>query len=139
MRLAETQRSGENGPSALSGLHGPRDEAPSVTHALDMVEDGDLRVSGQNKVAMHTVDGEIGGYGPHGRGKGLGYRGSAIDTACPWRMPEGTSIGEYILFRGTLLLVNRRGVGVGKRRCSVVIPARCQRRASIPERFRSAL
>lgn len=47
---------------------------------------------------MHAVNGEIGGNGSHGRGEGLGYRGTAVDTACAWWMPEGTSISEDILY-----------------------------------------
>lgn len=96
--LAETQRGGEDGPPALSGLYSPRDKTPSVANTLDMVEDGDGGVSGQNEVAVHAVDGKIVGHGSHGRGQGLGYRGSAIDTACSRRMPEGTGVCENILF-----------------------------------------
>lgn len=99
IRPAETQRRGENGPAPLSRLHRPRDETPAVTDSFDMVEDRDLRVTGKHKVAVHAVDGEVGGDGSHGCGEGLSYRGAAVDAAGSWGMPEGTGIGEDILER----------------------------------------
>ena len=54
-----------------------------------MVENGDLRVAGENEVAVHAVDEEDGvvvggrgrGDGPLGCGEGLRDGGAAVDAA----------------------------------------------------------
>ena len=96
--LAETQGGGEDGPTPLSGLYGARDKAASVAHPFDVVEDRDFGITGENEVAVHAVDGKVGGNGSHGRGEGLRNRGTTVDTAGPGRVPERSSVGEDILY-----------------------------------------
>ena len=96
--LAETQGGGEYGPTPLSGLYGARDKAAAVAHPFDVVEDGNLGVTGENEVAVHAVDGKVGGNGSHGRGEGLRNRGTTVDTAGPGRVPKRSSVGEDILY-----------------------------------------
>lgn len=96
--LAETQGGGEDGPTPLSGLYGARDKAASVAHPFDVVEDRDFGITGENEVAVHAVDGKVGGNGSHGRGEGLRNRGTTVDTAGPGRVPKRSSVGEDILY-----------------------------------------
>lgn len=93
----EAERRGEDGSSALPGLHRAGRKALAVAHALDMVHDGDLGVAGEDEVAVHAVDGEVAGDGALGGGQGLGDGGAAIDAARTGRMPEGASIREDVL------------------------------------------
>jgi len=78
---AEAQSGREDGPSALPRLHRAGREALAVANALDVVEDGDLRVARQHEVAVHAVHGEVGGDGALGGGEGLGDGGAAVDAA----------------------------------------------------------
>lgn len=93
----EAERSGEDGPAALPGLNGAGRKAPAVAHALDMIDDGDLRVAGEDEVAVHAMDGEIAGHGALGGGQGLGDGGAAVDAARAGGMPEGARIREDVL------------------------------------------
>lgn len=100
--LAEAQRGREDGPPALTSLHRAGRKALAVTHALDVVQDGDLRVARQHEVAVHAVHGEVGGDGALGGGEALGDGGTAVDTARAWGVPEGASVGEDILLQGLI-------------------------------------
>lgn len=65
--LTETQRRREDRPATLSGLHRACDKAASITHTLDMVQDRNFGVSGQNEVAVHAVHGKVVRHGSHCR------------------------------------------------------------------------
>lgn len=136
--LAETQGGGEDGPTPLSGLYGARDKAAAVAHPFDVIEDGDFGVTGENEVAVHAVDGKVGGNGSHGRGEGLRNRGTTVDAAGPGWVPEGSSVGEDILYHDMNIVlagVGRPSGGMGM--VVGVLPAQCRQRASVPRRFRS--
>lgn len=62
---AEAQGGGEDWPAPLTCLHGPSDKAPSIAHPLNMIENGNFRVAGKDKVAVHAVNSEVGGDGAH--------------------------------------------------------------------------
>lgn len=95
---AEAQRSREDGPAALSSLYSPRHKAPSVAHSLDMIEDRQLGVSGQHKVAVHAMYGKVIGDGSHCGGEALGYRSPSVNTPGTGRVPKRARIREHILF-----------------------------------------
>lgn len=84
---AEAQRSRENGTASLAGLHSTSHEAPAVADALHMVQDRYLRVTSENEVAVHAVDGEIDGDSSHGGGKTLRDRSATVDSSGTWGMP----------------------------------------------------
>jgi len=97
----ETARRSENYLPPLPCLHRPRDEALPIAHALDVVEDRDRGVAGEDEVAVHAVDQEL---GIGGRWDGalrgaeaLCYDGAAVDTARVARMPEFAGVGEDVL------------------------------------------
>lgn len=101
----KTRRGGEDAFPPLPRLHGPGHEALSLAHALDVVEDGDGGVAGEDEVAVHAVD-EVDGIavGRGGRGdgqlrcrEGLGDYRPAVDAAGTGRVPEGTGVGEDVL------------------------------------------
>ena len=101
----KTRRGGEDAFPPLPRLHGPGHEAFPLAHALDVVEDGDGGVAGEDEVAVHTVD-EVDGIavGGGGRGdgqlrccEGLGDDRPAVDAAGTGRVPEGTGVGEDVL------------------------------------------
>lgn len=54
---------------------------------LNVVEDGNGRVAGEDEVAVHGVDGEVGGHGSLGCGEALGDHGAAVDAAGSGRVP----------------------------------------------------
>lgn len=116
---AEAQGGGENGPAALSRLHCARDETSTIADPFNVVKNRQLGVAGENKVAVHAVDGEIVGNGAHGGRKTLGDGGAAIDAACAWRVPEGTGICEDILSAEA----RQRGSGLQRNK---YVPGRCQ-------------
>ncbi len=91
--LHETQRRGENTFPALSSLHRSCDEALPVSHALDVVEDRDFAVPCEHEVAVHGVDGEVGGDGGLSGREALRDGGAAEDTASAGRVPEGAGVG----------------------------------------------
>ena len=89
----EAHRRREDALAALARLHGARDEGFPVADALDVVEDGDLRVAGEDKVAVHAVDCEVRRDGRLRRGEALRDGGAAEDAARPRRVPEGPGVG----------------------------------------------
>lgn len=93
----ETYGRGKNTPSSLARLDSARNEAPSVSHALDMIQDGYLTVPCQDEVAVHAVDGifvrrdgELGGR------ETLSYCRAAEDATGARRVPKGTCVGEDV-------------------------------------------
>lgn len=48
---------------------------------LNVVEDGDGRVAGEDEVAVHGVDGEVGWHGSLGCSEALCDHGAAVDAA----------------------------------------------------------
>lgn len=95
--FAETQCGGENRSTALPSLHRAGGETSTVADSLDVVDDGDFRVAGQNEIAMHAVDGKIIGDSSHRGGKRLGDGGTAVNASCARRMPKRPGVCEYIL------------------------------------------
>lgn len=87
MRSIKTQRRCENGSSTLSCLNGSSSEAAAGAHALDMVYDWDLGVTGENKIAVHAVHEEIIRYSSLRRGEALRDHGAAVDAARTGGMP----------------------------------------------------
>lgn len=133
--LTKTQRSGEDRPPPLSSLHGPRNKAPAVAHPLDMIKDGNFRVTCENEVTVHAMDGKVRRNGSHGCREGLGYRGAAVYAAGSGRVPEGPGVGEDILH--TCHCVSKYSIGTNDSCIRKDIPARCRQRASVPAHFRS--
>jgi hypothetical protein len=95
--LVETQRCCEDWATSLPRLDSPCDVASTVADSFDVIDNGNFRIAGKNKVAVHAVNGKVGRDGSHRRGKTLGDCGAAIDSAGSWRMPEGASVGKDIL------------------------------------------
>lgn len=90
----------------LPGLHRARREALAFAHVLDVVQDRDARVAGQHEVAVHRVHGEVRWDGALRGGEALGDDGAAVDAARAGRVPEGTGVGEDVLWeeRGVRLV-----------------------------------
>jgi hypothetical protein len=93
----ETERRCEDGPSTLSRLHGSGSKALAGAHSLDMIDNGDVRVSGQHKITVHAVHEELIGDGALGGAEALRNHGASVDSPRAGGMPEGTSVGENIL------------------------------------------
>ena len=93
----ETHRCREYGFPALSRLHRARGERSPLPDVLDVVQDGDVGITGQNEVAVHAVDSEVGGDGGLGGGKALCDCSAAVDTAGTGWMPEGPGVGVNVL------------------------------------------
>ncbi len=89
----ERQRRGEDAFAPLPGLDGACDEAFAVADALDVVQDRNLRVAGEHKVAVHAVNCEVRRNGGLRRGEALRNRRAPKDAARPGRMPERTGVG----------------------------------------------
>jgi hypothetical protein len=87
IRRIKTQRRCENRPSALSCLNGSGGEAAAGAHALDMIYDWDLGVTGEDKVAVHTVHEEVIRYSSLRGGQALRDHGAAVDAARTGGMP----------------------------------------------------
>jgi len=96
----ETHGDGEDGLAALAGLDGAGGEALALAHVLDVVQDGDLRVTGQHEVAVHRVHGEVRGYGALRRRQALRDHRPAVDAARPRGVPEWSGVGEDVLLGG---------------------------------------
>ena len=95
----EGQGGCEDGLPSLASLHGARRERFALSYVFHVVEYGDRRVASKNKVAVHAVDGEMGGNGELRGRKALGDDRAAIDTAGSRRVPQGASVGENILLK----------------------------------------
>jgi len=89
-----------------------------------MVEDRNRGVAGEDKVAVHAVDQELGiGGGLEGRewdsslrgAETLGYDGAAVDAARVAGVPEFAGVGEDVLGGGVGGGVVRRGEDVRDR------------------------
>jgi hypothetical protein len=65
---------------------------------LDVVHNGDFGVACEYEVAMHAVDCEVRGDGSLGCSEALRDYGAAIDAAGSWGVPEGSGVGEDVLF-----------------------------------------
>jgi len=109
----KTARRRENHHPPLPCLHRPRNEALPIAHALDVVEDRDRGVAGEDEIAVHAVDQEL---GIGGRWDGalrgaetLGYDGAAVDAARVAGVPEFAGVGEDVLGGGVGGGVVRRG------------------------------
>lgn len=82
-----------------------------------MVEDGDRGVAGEDEVAMHAVDQELGIRGRWGgrwdralRGaEALCYDGAAVDAARVAGVPEFAGVGEDVLGEGLVGCEEGRG------------------------------
>ena len=120
----KTARRRENHLPLLPCLHRARNEALPVAHALNMVEDRNRGVAGEDKVAVHAVDQELGiGGGLEGRewdsslrgAETLGYDGAAVDAARVAGVPEFAGVGEDVLGGGVGGGVVRRGEDVRDR------------------------
>lgn len=96
----EAEGGGEDAFPALTGLHCASREGFAFAHVLDVVEDGDGRVPGEDEVAVHAVDCEMGGNGELGCGEALGYYGAAVDAAGARGVPERARVGEDVLWLG---------------------------------------
>lgn len=103
----ETQRRREDRPALLARLHGARRETLAVADPLDMVEDRERGVAGEDEVAVHAVRGEVGSDGLLGGGEGLRYGCAAVDAARAGRVPERASVCVDIL---ACRWIVRRGV-----------------------------
>ncbi len=104
----KTHRHREYATTALPRLHGARRERFALAHVLDVVEDGDLGVAGEDEVAVHRVDGEGRGHSALCRGEALRYDGAAVDATRPGGVPERACVGEDVLDGGV-----SEGVGNG--------------------------
>lgn len=87
IRSIKAQRRCENRSTALSCLNGSSREASAGAHALDVIYDGDLGVTGENKVAVHAVHEEVVRYGSLCGGQALRDHGTAVDAARTGGMP----------------------------------------------------
>jgi hypothetical protein len=87
----------ENNLASLSSLYCPRYEGATVADVFDVVDYGDVGVAGQNKVAVHAVDGEVLGDGVLSCRKALGYYCAAIDAAGSGRVPQWPRVGVEVL------------------------------------------
>lgn len=94
----ETERRGEDGPPALSRLHGSSRKALAGAHSLDMIGNRQLRVAGKHKITVHAVDKELVGDGALSRAEALRDHRASVDAPRARRMPQRTSVGENILF-----------------------------------------
>lgn len=94
----EAERCCEDGPSALSRLHGSGRKALAGTHALDMIDNGEVRVTSKHEITVHAVDEEMFGHGALGGGEALRDHRASVHAPRAGRMPKGTSVGENILF-----------------------------------------
>jgi len=84
---------GEDASSSLARLDGSGDEGFSVSNSLDVVEDGDFGVAGEDEIAVHRVHGVfLGGDRELGCAQTLCYGCSSVDTAGAGWVPEWTSI-----------------------------------------------
>lgn len=83
----EAHGGGEDGLRVLPRLHGPGAVAAAVADALDVVNDGDVAVAGQDEVAVHAVHVEVGRDGLLGRGEALCDGDAAEDAASAGRVP----------------------------------------------------
>lgn len=92
----ETKSCREDRLAPLSGLHSARGKATTLSHVLHMVDDGDLAVAVEHKVAVHGVDVEVLGHGSLRSRQTLRDHGAAIDASRAWRVPEGTGVGEEV-------------------------------------------
>src|SRR2546423_8155934 len=90
--LGETHGRGEDRLPLLSCLHRPCCEALPISDSFHVVQDRDGGVTGENEVAVHAVDGEVGGNSVLGSGEALRDGGAAENAPRPWRMPEGARV-----------------------------------------------
>ena len=81
-----------------------------------MVEDWDTGVPGEDEVAVHGMDGEVGGDGALGGGETLGYDGAAVDAAGSRGVPEWAGVGVQILPDSSTILLRRHVKGMGGER-----------------------
>jgi len=88
-RLGNGERAshGEDHFAALPRLYGPRVEASSLPHDVDVVENGDVRVSAQYEVAVHTVRDKGRRHRELRREKRLRDDAAAVDATGPDRLP----------------------------------------------------
>ena len=89
----EAHRRREDGFAPLPRLDSACREALAVADALDVVEDGDGGVAGEDEIAVHAVDGEVGRDGGLGGGEALGDGSAAEDAAGAGRVPELAGVG----------------------------------------------
>lgn len=78
---------GEDDLAALPRLHGSGCEAFARADPLDVVDDGYVRVAGEDEVAVHRVDGEVGFDRLLRSAQRLGNGGAAVDATGTRRMP----------------------------------------------------
>lgn len=66
---------------------------------FDIVHDWYLAVARENEIAVHAVDCEVVWDGSLGCCKTLCDDSASVDSASPWRVPEGPGIGKDVLER----------------------------------------
>ena len=93
---------GEDTLAALAGLDCAGSKGLALTHVLDVVDDGDCGIAGENEVAVHAVHAEVGGNSALSGGETLCDDGSSVHTSCSGWMPEGAGIGIQVLQHGQL-------------------------------------
>lgn len=103
----KTYRRGEDALALLPRLHRPRGKGPAVTHALDVVHDGDRRRARQQEIAVARMHQKVVLDRQLRRRQALRNHGAAIDAARPRRQPQRTRVGEDVL------LEQRSGVSSG--------------------------
>lgn len=107
----KTHSGSENTLPTLTSLHSASRERLALTDVLDVVEDRDTGVPSEDEVAVHGVDGEVGGDSALGGGETLGYDGAAVDAAGSRGMPEWAGVRVQILPDSLAILLRRHVKG----------------------------
>lgn len=74
----KTRRRSKYTPAPLPSLHGAGREALPLPHALNVVEDRDGGVAGEDEIAVHAVDDKVARYRALRGREGLRDHGAAI-------------------------------------------------------------
>ena len=83
----EAHGGGEDGLPPLPRLYRPCGKASPFTNVFDMVDYGYVVIAGEDKVAVHAVDGEVGRDRLLRRGEALCNRATSIDASSSRRVP----------------------------------------------------
>lgn len=87
IRGIEAERRCEDWASTLSCLHGSGGVASAGADTLNVVDNGDLRVTSKDKIAVHAVYKEFVRHSALCSREALRYHGSPVDSARAGRMP----------------------------------------------------
>lgn len=93
----KTRRGSKDTPAPLPRLYGAGREALPFPHALNVVEDRDGGVAGEDEIAVHAVDDKVARYGVLCGSEGLRNHGAAIYASRSGWVPQRSSVGVDVL------------------------------------------